>query len=412
MASGKIAARQAAEAERNEKLKAILQNETRKIEEAKAAKGPKKKDGFALLNRLSHKAMGKAIRSIATYKPKSYNPDKQLIDFIKHLFVKYPVPYFMFQCMVEQGPIKYGEPATHRRGDVYFGRGQNYKPDEFLYLHDIYRDWFFCIAQGGSFQKLTKSVFTKKEAVLFLKAPFNEKEIHINIWWAKMKALDIPNYMIPSLIDKLFRNRHIFSDDGRFMEILHFFANHHAEIEKQEFDEITDFIDWKLRHEPEFRYKGRTVSSMIKLSNEWHAALQKAKLGSNVSWAGFMHEIWKHDEKDFTCEVVELTSNKLLYSEGRKQKHCVYSYVDRCANGHCSIFSFRVYKKFLQGVDADNKPIWDKGEEIKRLTIEVNIKDRNIVQVRGSLNRSAESDEKRILNLWAGAKGFSFSRWF
>jgi len=39
------------------------------------------------------------IRPVETYLNRSYNPDKQVTGLIRHLFVKYPVPFFMYDVV-------------------------------------------------------------------------------------------------------------------------------------------------------------------------------------------------------------------------------------------------------------------------------------------------------------------------
>lgn len=406
LSSTPVAKRQEVRDKYEARFQLAIKASNAELKQKEKERGPKKKDGYALLDKTNaDKVMNKALRSIATYKAKSHNQDKQVIDFVKHLFVKYPVPYFMYQCMVKcDNPS--GKIHHYARVAVLNQKGG------FSYLNDIYREWFITLAQGGSFYKATKSLLTKKEAQVFLDAP-SENEIHENLWWAKMKTLGIHKSVIEKLIDRIFKTYFIDDPDGRLTEALFFYANNWEKMQRNEFDEITDFVDWKLRADKEFRFKGRTVTSMIKMSNEWHIAMQKAKLGSNISWPGFGMEPWKFETKDHIHEMTELFTNKELYAEGRKQKHCVYSYVTRCAQNSCAIFSLRMYKKLLIGIDeVDNRPVYAKGEEVKRLTIESTMA-RNIVQVRGNLNRMSDAEEDRVLRLWSGEKGFTrtSNRW-
>jgi hypothetical protein len=134
--------------------------------------------------------------------------------------------------------------------------------------------------------------------------------------------------------------------------------------------------------------------------------MQKARLGARVEWKGFGYPEWLLEEKNRVWVIQELRNNHELMNEGRKQRHCVYSYVHWCSIGRSSIFSMRVYRKVVAGYLDDGPLIWDRSYELDRITIEVSSR-RTIVQVRGLQNRSATQDEKKILREWAGEKGFT-----
>jgi len=99
-------------------------------------------------------------------------------------------------------------------------------------------------------------------------------------------------------------------------------------------------------------------------------------------------------------------------NEGRKQKHCVYGYVQRCVEGRCSIFSLRQYTLGIVGVDDEGKPVKQKFDELTRVTVEV-ASDRSICQMKGVLNRMPTPEEASALNQWAGVNGFTYraARW-
>jgi hypothetical protein len=166
---------------------------------------------------------------------------------------------------------------------------------------------------------------------------------------------------------------------------------------------VTDFLAWKLQNDASFRLKGRTASSVIKLTNEWHVLMQKAKLGHTVEWKGMGVPDWEFEGRDKIWTVCELRNNKELMNEGRKQKHCVYSYVRWCVEGRSAIFSLRAFQK-LPAYMSDGQTIWSKKCELTRVTIEATSTG-DIVQVRGHLNRKANDDEKKIIRQWAGEKG-------
>jgi hypothetical protein len=376
----KLKERKARELEREQQLLKALSCRKKALEADKREKQRKKKALGELMSLLDLRSIeGATLRPVNTYVPKSHNLDRQVTGLLNHLYVRYPVPGFLY--------------AACRKGTG----------DPFELMHEIYRHWFVALAQGGSFNKLVKSFMTSREAFTFLAAPAGN-HIHENVWWAKMKVAGIPEKVIHKLNERIFS--HYFFDDpnGRLAETILFYARYQAQMDRATFGEVTDFIAWKLRNERRFSLKGRTLSSVIRLTNEWHVLMQKAKLGTTVEWKGLGLPDWEHETKDRVWIVTELRDNKSLMNEGRKQRHCVYSYVSWCTAGHSAIFSLRCYPKIVDGYTEEGAVIWNKTLENSRVTVEVN-RQREIVQVRGPLNRPPGDDEKKVLRFWTGEKG-------
>lgn len=322
----------------------------------------------------------RAIRPLDDYQPRSYNLDRQLTGLIAHLFVQYPVPRFLAETC-----LKWPESRPFRANQR------------------LYREWFVTAAQGGSLRKAMKGVLASKEVVLFLKAP--HREVHQNVWWAKLRYAGIPEPITQTLLDKILSQYSFDDPDGRLHEVLYFYANHHAEMDRRTVGDLADFIRFKLTNDVEFRFKGRTVASMVDLTARWHVLLQKAKLGTTVEWEGLNYGIWEITEKQQRHRVVELLSNKDLMTEGRKLRHCVYSYAGWCAQGRTSIFSLRSYNLNKTGqLDDEGQPILHESE-FARATIEVSRSSMQVVQFRTLLNAAPNEEQRRLLNRWAGEKG-------
>jgi hypothetical protein len=357
-----------------------LTSRSKKLKADKREKRQKKKSVGELLCMLNYCGIhAKVLRPAYDYVPKSYNLDKQLVGLISHMFVQYPVPAFLLQSCLKD------------------------HDDPFKDRQEGYRQWFVTLAQGGSFSKLVKGTLTSKEACTFLSAPATN-HIHENVWWAKMKVAGLPLPQIDKLIERIFSHFYFNDPEGRMAEVIQFYARFHSEMSKTTFAEITDFIAWKLQNDRSFRLKGRTITSMVKLTNQWHVQIQKAKLGIHVEWQGLQIPDWEFVAKNLIWTVMELRNNRELINEGRKQKHCVYSYVQWCKLGRSAIFSLRGTRKIVLGYTEEGKVIWDKSLEQTRITLEVN-NQHAIVQIRGVLNRPATDEERGILRLWAGEKG-------
>jgi hypothetical protein len=378
---GTLKERKEQEERRESQIRDVFVRTGKRLEAAKREKQKRKKTVSELLAMLDiNDIAAHALRPANTYQHRSYNLDRQLEGLLNHLFVKYAVPRFLYQVCL-------------RAAD-----------DRFRFMHDTYRRWFLVLAQGGSFSKLVRGIMTSREAFLFLQAPA-ENRVHENIWWARMKAAGLPNTLIGKLIDKIFTFHFVDDPDGRLAETIHFYARCHQEMDRVTFEEIGDFLAWKLTNDRQFRLQGRTVASVIRLSNEWHLMMQKAKLGCDVEWKGMGHAPWLTETRAEVWEVVELRDNRDLMNEGRKQKHCVYSYVHWCVHGSSAIFSLRSYRKAIASVEEDGAIVWDKSTETRRVTIEVHPERGTVAQVRGPLNRMPTDEEKAILRQWAGDKG-------
>ena len=383
--------RQAREAARELEIASVLAHRGKKLDALKRENKQKKKSVPELLARLDiDNIRSLACQDANDYRSRSYNMDRQIHGLIRHMFARYPVPDFLCEACI-------GLPKNVRRTN----RLEETRRCE-------YRQWLVTVGLGGSFAQAVKGTMTRKEAHLFLCAPPHHTILQ-NVWWARMKSADIPSGTIEKLLEKPFGTLDFADPDGRLADCIRFYSRFHGEMDRVTFSEVTDFIAWKITNDPSFRMAGRTAASVIKLSNEWHRQIQKAKIESHVTWPGFGIPNWQRVTKDLVWEVTELRDNTELMREGSKQRHCVYSYVDYCRAGRSSIFSVRGYTKAFSHYDENKEVVWAKIHEVNRVTIEVRY-DRTIVQARGPLNRSLSDIEKDVLKVWAGEKGFTSAR--
>ncbi len=342
--------------------------------------GAKRKDSLELLKYLDLKGMSGYMRNNPSdYRAKSYNLAKQIIGLIDFLFVKYRVPLFMYQAVLNESGMK----------QVFGGIDSVGIPDV--------QKWFIALAQGHPFQKLVASHLTKKEAHTFLFAP-SGNSIRSNVFWAKCIVAEIPERFSDILVERLFDG--ISLNFVKTRDIIHFFSQYYYDMTKEEETEIIDFIRISALNDPTFSFKGRTLSSMIRLSNEWHAMRVKGKLGAKFSWNAKFTD-WSYVEDHFVT-AHELTDNHELANEGKKQRHCVWSYARYCSEGHCNIVSLRVFKKIVTGAE-DGSTITVPGEEIDRVTIEV--RNGIVYQAKRYANAFLDPRASRYLYLWKSAKG-------
>lgn len=84
--------------------------------------------------------------------------------------------------------------------------------------------------------------------------------------------------------------------------------------------------------------------------------------------------------------VKVILSDSRLLEEGRTLNHCVYSYRSFIRKGHCSIWSVTCDKQM-------------------KLTIEVNNRCKQIVQMKGKNNREPLEPELQVVRKWASLNG-------
>jgi hypothetical protein len=143
--------------------------------------------------------------------------------------------------------------------------------------------------------------------------------------------------------------------------------------------------------QPEFSIQGRTVSSMLRLMQDWHKSLGLAS--ASLAWAPsslrpMLVEEPSRDPADppGRWQMMELTNSVQLRTEGTALRHCVARYADHCYRGMSRIWSLR----FWRGEKAHHV-----------LTFEIDPAKRVVVQARGMANRMASGKPLRLLREWA-----------
>lgn len=143
--------------------------------------------------------------------------------------------------------------------------------------------------------------------------------------------------------------------------------------------------------QPDFRIKGRTVQSMLRLMRDWHQSLGMG--GAALAWTPsterpmLLEEPSQDPSIPARCwQMLELTNSAQLRTEGAALHHCVASYADRCCQGFSRIWSLRYWR----------------GEKVHHvLTVEVDPRRRAVVQARGLANRAASQKALELVREWA-----------
>lgn len=355
-----------------------------KKQEKAAFTGRQKRKGTDQLRPYIGVGLGnlRAIRYAEDYVAKSYNLGRQVIGLVDHVFVRYRTPLFLYRSVLSPEGVR-----------LIFGAERVAAADDCG--RSIYREWFFTAAQGGSLAKKMSDLMTKREVHCFLQAPA-ENSIARNLFWARCFAGGVPARVCQLLTERLASRDQLARLGGRLPDLIRFYANEYSFMRENDLREITDFVGAMIE-EQDFSFKGRTFGSMRQLSNDWHRWTFSGKVAVYRSWPQLI-DAWQRKHQGEIVRAFELTNNRALGDEGQRQKHCVFSYARLCEEGWCRIVSIRW---FVPGADREDK----------RVTVEVNVRHRQIVQIRGKLNRDVTDEEMKVIKLWAGERGYTIADW-
>jgi hypothetical protein len=151
---------------------------------------------------------------------------------------------------------------------------------------------------------------------------------------------------------------------------------------------IIDYVAYNKIQNPNYSIKGRTVLSIMRGEQKWYKDLDNSKdiKNENFSPCGLVEGKFITDNKVWT--VSEILTGRALLDEGKKLRHCVYSYASSIKKGYCSIWSMQQYNEHKITIEVVN-PI--------------------IIQAKGC-NREINVDEYRVLLGWAKKNGLHISK--
>lgn len=184
-------------------------------------------------------------------------------------------------------------------------------------------------------------------------------------------------------------------------EVIRFFCEHSLPV--PEINDLLDYINHAITLQPDYSLKGRSLVSLKKNMEDWHWELARVKRMGNADWSAKKVPI---DNEDFainstpgvTWTMEQITTSKALAAEGTSQRHCVYSYQDRCIQGTTAIWSLKRMR--------DNVQVKERA-----LTLEMNVNSRSFVQIRGIANRQPRPDERAAVRYWAGKNNVNISQY-
>lgn len=325
------------------------------------------------------------IRNIKDWEPKSHNNLKQFSSLIRYLFTNYSIPLFM-------------DSAWHDKADLPL-------------------EWFFEICWGNNIRKCTKLPFqvTKRMAHLFMCAP-DHLEFLSALRYARVTSLD-GDYR---LFKELEGTRLTFWKDEDFaVSVIKFFADNPM-LDRVHVGPIIDYIQnikftpvdvfregvmvSQGPQKPNFSMSNRSPNALLEVVESWHKLLNNEKKAADTTkWeSAKIPDFMLSEGKEGTANnkiwrISELLSSAELKAEGRAMSHCVASYSNSCKSRTSGIWSL-TSESFCNVTSM--------------VTIEINLKSKEIVQARGKRNRKPEEKEWQMILKWAGLNKLSVASYF
>ncbi len=303
------------------------------------------------------------------WRPKAKNDYGKFMELVSYLFLQYEAPPFLYHAF--------------------------FHPQDYPYL-----ETFIYLGNGGSMKEVKFRVqLTKKMQHYFLQAPEGFRVTQA-VRWAQVCGLG-GDYLLahrvaysPLGYDDRRRDENLWED---FVRIL-------VQGGMFNLDKLTELIDYVrtcTQQNQEYSLKGRTLQSLLRQSNEWHHQMARIKsVKQVVTWQGVNWEpftvVEGNGENPTAYKMVELLSNKELNEEGQRMHHCVASYAEDCLYGKTRIFSLRCYRF---------------GMEERLATIELDLRNRRIVQAKYRYNQRISDKAQHLLLQWADQQKLVLSKY-
>jgi hypothetical protein len=322
-----------------------------------------------------------------TWRPKSFNKHKQRLEFLRKFVYPYPLPETLLRASLESE-------LSLTRIPILTYEGIKRPKSEFYGAIKLAKKWVNDIASGESFYKLNKRFFTKAEAHCFLSSKVsyvNAGSVLSLYFYAKCKARSLSSrisLIIADVFSRKFLNCYKNPLVESFLDLLA--RTPEYRYEKPMLEDLCDFVLPKIheRGNGNFSFSGRTVLSVIRLTNEWHKRLKDEKVIASSKWKGLGITQFRYEDDKGVWKITELRTAKALYDEGAAMRNCVSSYSDRCASGSISIFT-------LDCASRETK------ESEKMATLEVRIPERTLVQAKGKCNSLITPRIRKVITRWA-----------
>lgn len=296
--------------------------------------------------------------------PTTWNNNKDPFDLLRFLFTKHEVPGFLFPTWLSSNNL-------HE-------------------AHLKWLLWFIIIGQGGSLKRASKyfpwAISGKYQHHL------NEAPKHFNPRDASLLAevkrlggtltthhrLARSHYFTFDPSEDNYRYRSFWEDTLNWLR-----KNEDALND----EECGDILQWAIHKHTEgerglaekFTWKNRSLAACRERADRYFTSLNQPSISRHWKSKGWGLEFT--DDDNTSWSITELTSAAALAKEGQTMRHCVASYAIRCQSGYSAIFSLKKNTHHC-------------------ITIEVDLRKRQIVQARGKFNRSANDKENTAIAHW------------
>lgn len=259
---------------------------------------------------------------------------------------------------------------------------------------------YILFAQGGSLKKFSKYVgwnVSKKEFSLFHKIP-----VHIDYSDAFLYASILNKggseneYELINSYGYRYYHHNQNGDLDKFIEkSIDWLMKYRKELSDDQFATIFCWANHeKIEAEREgkkFYWKGRKPKPTLQKAEQYYQLIYKEST-KNLFWDKHNFDWVYTSESGIKWQFVELTSSSELNTEGFMQHHCISGYDESCNRGHAAIISLRI-------------------ENVRKLTIEIQLGKNSIRQVRGKANRLPTEQEKRALTPWIKEKDLKLTNY-
>lgn len=327
------------------------------------------------------------LRPLDAWRPKRKARERRFGELTHHLFDRYgDVPRFMERVWL-------GNDRASRR----------------------HRDWYVHLGRGYNLRTAKKLpvTLTRKSAHAALRAP-DDYTPEQAIRWGQLSALGAREEAIHATVAT--RLGRLFDHEDFWITVLRFIAANPM-LDPRQIGPLVDYLQHQKfepteievapgvwRHEPPpqpgLSMARRTVGTLMRQMETWHASLGKAyglPSGSyeKAGFGGMLHER-QNPGGEVRWAIRQLRNARDLQIEGDELRHCVASYHWSCARGVCTIWSLSAS---------------DDGTTFKRrVTIEV--VNQTIVQCRGLANRDPDADEWAVITEWANRQALRLAHRF
>jgi len=209
---------------------------------------------------------------LSSWKPHSFNERKQNLEFLKTFVYPYPLPETLLW-------------VSHSPEYTLGKNGAKTKSSNYVFIN-LAKKWIGDITSGASFYKLNRQFFTKAETHYFLSSnvPYVDAGSVLTLYfYAKSRARSM-NHRLSMMIADVFSNKFFNNYKNTLVEGFLDLLSRAPEYgyERNMLGDISDFVLSKMRENKKangkqeaFSFSGRTITSVIKLTNEWHEEIRR-----------------------------------------------------------------------------------------------------------------------------------------